>query len=228
VSRWRGDIAGAAALAAEGLAGSRAVGDPWGTAQGLYVLAAVACEQRELPRAAELFGESLAVWTSLGDQRGVASTLAGLAGVAVAAGDHPRAARLLGAAAALGEAVHASLMVHGQHESVLAATRAGLDEAAFDEAWTAGRALGQADVAAVISALGEPAAEPVGRDATGLTRRERDVLRLLAEAYTDREIAEALYLSPRTVSWHVGTILAKLGASSRRDAIIRSRGSGLL
>jgi DNA-binding NarL/FixJ family response regulator len=154
----------------------------------------------------------------------VVGPLAGLASVAVAAGDHPLAARLLGATAALGEAVPASHMVHGQYESVLAAARAGLDEAAFDEAWTAGRALDQAGVADVISTLGEPAAEPVGRgDPTGLTRRERDVPRLLAEAYTDREIAEALYLSPRTVSWHVSTILAKLGTTSRRDLVARAR-----
>jgi non-specific serine/threonine protein kinase len=227
VVRWQGDIARASALAAVGLAGSRAVGDPWGTAFGLGVLAAVACEQRELPRAAELYGESLATWMSLGDRRGVAGTLAGVAGVAVADGDYPRAARLLGAAAALGDAVHSN-MLH-DYERVLAATRAGLDKTAFDEAWTAGRALDQADVAAVIGALGEPAAEPVGRgDATGLTRRERDVLRLLAESRTDREIAEALYLSPRTVSWHVSAILAKLGTSSRRDAAARARRDRLI
>jgi hypothetical protein len=57
VSRWRGDIAGAAALAAGGPARSLAVGATWGTAQGLYVLAAVACEQRELPRGGALPGE---------------------------------------------------------------------------------------------------------------------------------------------------------------------------
>ena len=54
------------------------------------------------------------------------------------------------------------------------------------------------------------------------------MLRLLVESRTDREIAEALYISPRTVSWHVGAILAKLGVTSRRDAIARSRGSRLL
>ena len=50
------------------------------------------------------------------------------------------------------------------------------------------------------------------------TPRERDVLRLLVARRTDREIAAALFLSPRTVQWHVASILGKLGAASRREA----------
>ena len=63
--------------------------------------------------------------------------------------------------------------------------------------------------------------------ALALTPREADVLRLLMESYTDREIADALFLSPRTVSWHVRHILDKLGANSRRDAVARARKAGL-
>ena len=51
-----------------------------------------------------------------------------------------------------------------------------------------------------------------------LTRREMEVLRYLAEGRTDREIAQALTISPRTVETHVGTILHKLGAKSRAEA----------
>jgi DNA-binding CsgD family transcriptional regulator len=61
-----------------------------------------------------------------------------------------------------------------------------------------------------------------------LTRRERDVLRLLAESRTDREIAEALFLSPRTVNWHVRGVLAKLGAVSRHEAVARAQAEGLI
>jgi non-specific serine/threonine protein kinase len=50
----------------------------------------------------------------------------------------------------------------------------------------------------------------------------------MAEWRTDREIAEALYISRRTVNAHVGHLLAKLGASSRRDAVARANASGLL
>jgi ATP/maltotriose-dependent transcriptional regulator MalT len=52
----------------------------------------------------------------------------------------------------------------------------------------------------------------------GLTSRELDVLRLLADHRTDKEIAEALSISPRTVGAHVGSILDKLGVETRRGA----------
>jgi DNA-binding CsgD family transcriptional regulator len=52
----------------------------------------------------------------------------------------------------------------------------------------------------------------------GLTEREADVLRLLAEARTNREIGETLFISPKTASVHVSTIMRKLGVSRRADA----------
>jgi DNA-binding NarL/FixJ family response regulator len=52
----------------------------------------------------------------------------------------------------------------------------------------------------------------------GLTARERDVLRLLTEGRSDREIAEALSISPRTVGGHVTNLLSKLGVDSRTAA----------
>ena len=60
-----------------------------------------------------------------------------------------------------------------------------------------------------------------------LTRREEEVLFLLLKSLTDREIAAALNVSPRTVSWHVRHILEKLGATSRREAIALARRAGL-
>ena len=51
-----------------------------------------------------------------------------------------------------------------------------------------------------------------------LTRREQEVLELLAEGCSNREIAAKLYIAPKTASVHVSNILAKLGASSRTEA----------
>jgi DNA-binding CsgD family transcriptional regulator len=57
-----------------------------------------------------------------------------------------------------------------------------------------------------------------GTDGLGLTQREREVLALIAEGRTDRQIAEALFISPRTVAMHVSNILAKLGVPNRGGA----------
>jgi len=62
----------------------------------------------------------------------------------------------------------------------------------------------------------------------GLTEREVEVLRLLAQRQTDKEIAEALFLGPRTVQSHVAHILNKLGVANRREAATRADGLGLL
>ena len=56
-----------------------------------------------------------------------------------------------------------------------------------------------------------------------LSPRENDVLRMLAEGLTDREIAEALIISPRTVETHVSNILHKLSVRNRAEAAQRYR-----
>jgi DNA-binding CsgD family transcriptional regulator/tetratricopeptide (TPR) repeat protein len=55
-------------------------------------------------------------------------------------------------------------------------------------------------------------------DTFGLSRREREVLALIAEGRTNREIGERLFISQKTVGVHVGNILAKLGVSGRVEA----------
>jgi len=62
-------------------------------------------------------------------------------------------------------------------------------------------------------------AVPVAADALGdLTRREREVLTLVAEGRSNREVAEVLFISEKTASVHVSHILAKLGVQSRVQA----------
>ena len=60
-----------------------------------------------------------------------------------------------------------------------------------------------------------------------LTARELEVLALLARGKTDKEIAEALFLSPRTVQHHVAGALAKLGAGNRTAAVAAAQAQGL-
>ncbi|GAA3739954.1 DNA-binding NarL/FixJ family response regulator [Spinactinospora alkalitolerans] len=72
---------------------------------------------------------------------------------------------------------------------------------------------------------------PVGADAPpvqDLTERELEVLRLVAEGYSNREISEALFLVEGTVKNHVSTILLKLGARDRTNAVLRALHEGIL
>jgi LuxR family maltose regulon positive regulatory protein len=63
---------------------------------------------------------------------------------------------------------------------------------------------------------------------TPLTRRELELLDLLAQRLTYREIAEHLVISPNTVKKHVSNVYGKLGVSKRREAIAKAREVGLL
>jgi DNA-binding CsgD family transcriptional regulator len=62
----------------------------------------------------------------------------------------------------------------------------------------------------------------------GLTPRERDVIRLIVEGHTDQQIADALFLSRRTVTSHVTAILAKLAVPSRSAAAAAAVRRGLV
>jgi DNA-binding NarL/FixJ family response regulator len=60
-----------------------------------------------------------------------------------------------------------------------------------------------------------------------LTPREVEVLRLVAEGRSNRQVAEALFISAKTASVHVSNILAKLGVSTRVEAAAIAHRSGL-
>lgn len=91
-----------------------------------------------------------------------------------------------------------------------------------------------ARAAAVLEELGEPIERRLGRRAAGelerggLTRRELEVLRLVAVGRTNSEIATELFLSPRTVEMHVRNTLSKLGCRSRTQATARAHTMGLV
>jgi DNA-binding NarL/FixJ family response regulator/tetratricopeptide (TPR) repeat protein len=114
---------------------------------------------------------------------------------------------------------------------------AGERDAARAAMYTAGSiaaALGSAPLSAAVDDLARRArvsAVPVRRAAAGpdaLTEREHEVLLLVAEGSTNREIADRLFLSPKTVGIHVSRVLAKLDAHTRGEAVAIARRRGLL
>jgi DNA-binding CsgD family transcriptional regulator len=72
--------------------------------------------------------------------------------------------------------------------------------------------------ALVLAIAGDPLAAPHRPDTFGLSAREREVLGLVAQGRTNREIGERLFISQKTVGVHVGNILSKLAVSGRVEA----------
>ena len=232
----RGDHAAAQALQEEALGLLRRLGGGWGEAHVLTSLAALARDRGEIERAASLYDQSLALRQTLGDGWGTVDALVGAADLAAFAGQATAATRLLGAAdvlcADLGYAFFGSSLTSIQHHRSLAAVRAYLGEDGFAAAWRQGQglsseqAVAEARAALAAARSGPPVREPAtGR---GLTAREHEVLALVAAGRTDRQIAEALFLSPRTVHHHVASLLAKLGVETRTQATAAAQAAGLL
>jgi DNA-binding NarL/FixJ family response regulator len=69
----------------------------------------------------------------------------------------------------------------------------------------------------VLDAFNGDAPVPLDPELDGLTRREQEVLRLIARGYTYKETAERLFISARTVETHVSAVLRKLQFSNRRE-----------
>jgi predicted ATPase/DNA-binding CsgD family transcriptional regulator len=233
---WRdqGDHERAKRLAERGLALSREVGERQAISVALNTLATLAQAERDHERARELFGEGLTVSAELGNESDVVHCLEGLASIAGAEGRIVRAARLWGAAEALLEeievGVHTYVPDRSLHQSLVAAARARLDEEAFEAAWAEGRTMTpeQAiEYALEQEASPEPAATPQTYPAD-LSAREAEVLRLVATGLTNAEVAKELFLSSRTVDWHLSSIYRKLGIHSRAEATRFASEHGLL
>ncbi len=222
---WRdqGDHGRAKRLAERGLALSREVGERQAISTALYTLATLAQAERDHERARDLFEEGLPVSAELGNETDVAHYLEGLAAVAAAEGRIVRAARLWGAEEALLEkievGVHTYVPDRSLHQSQITAARARLSGEAFAAAWAEGRAISPEQ--AVEYALEQEATpEPTTPEPypAGLSAREAEVLRLVAQGMTNAEVAEKLFISSRTVNWHLGSIYRKLGFHSRTEA----------
>jgi DNA-binding NarL/FixJ family response regulator len=169
----------------------------------------------------------------VGDKWSIASCLEGLAGVVVAEGEPVWAARLWGAAETLRETVGAPIppVERTDYERAVAVAHAKLGEQAFSAAWAEGRAMTLEQALAAQGRTSVPTATPIPPADTsappakspttypaGLTAREVEVLRLVAQGLTDAQVAEHLVISPRTVNGHLRSIYSKIAVTSRSAA----------
>lgn len=241
-SAWffRGDYARAAESAEESLALYRALGSVHGTASILGHLGRALVEMDEYDRGMVALIEGLVLSHRIGNKWYAVAALEGLAAAATATGKWERAARLFGAiesiAGASGIAVHPA--DRAVSERYLGVVRAHLDRVEFDCAWNDGAALSLDQLVTEVLDAEDPTREiaqhqsvsPAVSDpirAADLTPREIEVLRLVAQGLSDRDIADALFLSPRTVGGHVTRILAKLELESRTAAAVFALRHGL-
>jgi DNA-binding CsgD family transcriptional regulator len=213
----------------------------------LIALGQVRLAQDDARQAAPHFAESLAACFEAGDRLGAARCLEGLAATAVlvraqteeASTLAARAARMLGAAARLRETSKNRLppVERPIRDRALAAARAVLGGDAFGVAWDEGQRLPLGRVAEEALTLGQrlglqveaasraptdggdrptPTAIP-GLEA--LTPREREVLALIGQGWSNKQIAERLVISERTVEVHARNIRERLGLTTRAQMI---------
>jgi predicted ATPase/DNA-binding CsgD family transcriptional regulator len=187
-------------------------------------LALLAVDARDFGEAARRWRNRIGPWW---DEYGLCYAMEGLGDVAIALNRWEDAAHLLSAAAVhrerMGVPVHPSM--HARYERTLETVRSALDPLAFETAWDAGRRCGVAEAHVLANAFaGEiadaaPAVSQLAPTRFGLTRRELQVLELVAAGRTNRQIADELFISLPTVKRHLTTVYGKLGVDSRRDAV---------
>ena len=225
LASWYGrDDEQAFSLFDEGLSLFRNLGTLQGAAFCLGSMGFIVLARDDFARAGTIFEEALQTLRVLRDRVGIFHCLLGAASVASLRGETVRAARLWGAAEALGETAAVPLipMIRSNydHEGYLDTARSRLGEEAFEAAWAEGRAMSPEQ--AVEYAFEEPqqpeeSQSPAAYPA-GLSAREVEVLRLVAQGLTNARIAEELFISPNTVNRHLNSIYHKLGVSSRAAA----------
>jgi non-specific serine/threonine protein kinase len=233
VAYGRGDLLRATAL----LEGARveaalALDNSLVPAWSLEYLALVACQQGEPARAAALLRQNLPPDPTSGLRHEHWAALEAVAVLASLIGEAESSARLSGAAATAAHGRQRVLPEVVAYKQAEAMSRQRIGDHAYQEAWEAGRWMraeeARDEVESVLTlAEGKGSRTTPDRDGARLTPREREVLRLLVEGCSNPEIADALFISPRTAETHVTHILAKFGVTTRAEAAARAVRVGL-
>ncbi len=217
-------------LVREGLMLAGEMGDQDTISYFHYLMGDIARSQGNAVQATEHYRESLSLAQKLAMAKAtVGRCLLGLARIARTEGRFQEAARLFAAAEKwLNLNVDMHPLERTDYERDMADIHAQLGEKAFAAACAEGHSMTpeQALAARGLAAVPEevsrlPQAPTIKTPPTypaGLTAREMEVLRLVAQGLTDAQVAEQLVISPRTVNFHLTSIYSKLGVSSRSAA----------
>ena len=224
----RGDSNGAHALLSESLQLRTEVADEQGLAWAEIWLARVELAQQKISEARRLLEGGLSRAIQAHSRLYTAMGLEELGKVAAIQGELVWAAQLFGAAEVLRETIGAPKppIERSEHEEQVAAVRAALGEVSFQTTWARGRSMEPAQALlereyttvttlSPLPAVSKDAPVPVKR----LSRRELEVLHLLAEGLTNAQIAEQLALSTVTINSYLRTIYSKMQVSSRTQAL---------
>lgn len=216
-------------------------GDQRGVAWSVTNVGRLAAERKEFGRAITNLSEAMELYGVLGDRSGIAETLESFALVATGASDLARAATLLSAAAELRKQIGHPVPQHDRasYTRLLSHIERELG-ADFDAFQQAGARMRLDDVIAMTLTiratdavthtpkLGGGQASRQVIEQRGITERELEVLQRLGAGESDKQIAEHLFISVRTVQSHVQNLLNKFGATSRSAAVARAFRDGIL
>jgi DNA-binding CsgD family transcriptional regulator len=198
------------------------LGEQWGRGAALWIRGAARWLSGDAGRAIEDALACLQIKEQLGDLYWITTSIDLIAVCLVAQGDYERAAVLSGAGDSLwrilGSPVQQGPYYAEIRRDAARTCRRELGDDRFGAAHQRGMELPVADVIAL--ARGEAAPPATGSGGSALTKRELEVAALVADGLGNREIAERLVLSKRTVDAHLDHIFAKLGFSSRSQVAV--------
>ena len=220
----QGDAVEARARLQESLGLAREIGKKEYMASSLRLLGRVAAFQGDYPAARARYQESLAIGSQGSHNLNIPSSLEGLADVVAMQGEPAWAARLWGTAQALRQARGIPLppVYRADYDRVVAAACSQHGEQAFAAAWAQGRTMAPEQALAAedqqILPTPTPSSKLTATSPDGLTAREVEVLRLVAQGLPDAQVAQQLVISPHTVNSHLKAIYGKIGVSSRSAA----------